>query len=217
MPSRRQSVILGLLGWICLTAVSPATALSPDPIIYELDAVERRLLGRMETLPHPERPQVRMTTCQVEPSGFGAYLYQEQALVENLEQPYRQRLLLITVDPEGLNGQRQVVSRSFKLLDPTAWVGACDRPVTERPDLDSSLGEAVCSIFFEWEERANVGTTPPEGCPTQFRGAVRITNTVILNDQGMDTWDRGFDAEGNQVWGAAEGKPYQFRRRILPD
>jgi len=27
----------------------------------------------------------------------------------------------------------------------------------------------------------------------------------------MNTWDRGFDATGNQVWGAKD-KPYQFRR-----
>jgi hypothetical protein len=26
----------------------------------------------------------------------------------------------------------------------------------------------------------------------------------------MDTWDRGFDEEGNQVWGA-ENQGYQFR------
>jgi hypothetical protein len=26
----------------------------------------------------------------------------------------------------------------------------------------------------------------------------------------MDTWDRGFDANGNQVWGA-DGESYQYR------
>ncbi|MGB0563233.1 MAG: CpcT/CpeT family chromophore lyase, partial [Spirulinaceae cyanobacterium] len=149
MLSRRQSAILGFVGWVCLTG-SPAHALSPDPIIYELASVESRLVGRMETLPHPERPIVRMTTCTIQPSGFGAYLYQEQALVENLDQPYRQRLLLITVDPDGLEGRRQVVSRSFKLTEPDEWVGACDRPVSAYPDLNSSLGEAICTVFFDW-------------------------------------------------------------------
>ena len=52
---------------------------------------------------------------------------------------------------------------------------------------------------------------PREGCQAEVRGAVRITNRIILHQEGMDTWDRGFDESGNQVWGA-EDEAYQFRR-----
>ncbi|WP_281362077.1 CpcT/CpeT family chromophore lyase [Oxynema aestuarii] len=44
-----------------------------------------------------------------------------------------------------------------------------------------------------------------------FPGAVRITNSVVVNDNGMETGDRGFDAAGKQLWGADE-KPYRFRK-----
>nr|MBX2862941.1 hypothetical protein [Leptolyngbyaceae cyanobacterium MAG.088] len=39
---------------------------------------------------------------------------------------------------------------------------------------------------------------------------VRLTNTIVLHQDGMDTWDRGFDSNGLQVWGA-EAEPYQYR------
>ncbi|NEO03426.1 MAG: hypothetical protein F6K50_51450 [Moorea sp. SIO3I7] len=55
-----------------------------------------------------------------------------------------------------------------------------------------------------------IGQTPEDGCPTNYRGAVSITNTIILHKEGMDTLDRGFDAAGNLVWGAKD-LPYQFR------
>jgi len=53
-----------------------------------------------------------------------------------------------------------------------------------------------------------MGETSAGGCPSDYKGAVRITNQV-LHEAGMNTWDRGFDATGNQVWGAKD-KPYQF-------
>jgi hypothetical protein len=55
-----------------------------------------------------------------------------------------------------------------------------------------------------------VGETQPGGCPANVRGAVKITNTIILNSAGMETWDRGFDANGKQVWGAQD-ESYQYR------
>ncbi|MBK4732583.1 hypothetical protein JJD41_22340 [Oxynema sp. CENA135] len=41
-----------------------------------------------------------------------------------------------------------------------------------------------------------MGETPATDCPTNYKGAVRITNSVVLNGDGMETWDRGFDAAG---------------------
>jgi hypothetical protein len=44
-----------------------------------------------------------------------------------------------------------------------------------------------------------------------MRGASYATSEVVLRDDGLDTWDRGFDDAGKQVWGATKGA-YQFRR-----
>lgn len=182
---------------------------------WEVNEIVNHLVGRMDTsaqtLANPSAPNVRMTTCVVEVSGIeneinSVYLYQEQALSSKLNQPYRQRFLEIRAVPtEG-----KVESTAFKPLNSQRWINLCDRPETQRQVNLFDLGEAVCTVSLRPLMTIYIGETPPEGCPTNVRGAVRITNTVILHSEGMDTFDRGFDAEGNQVWGA-ENESYQFR------
>lgn len=222
MPLRFQlsiphfGVFMSLLTLSLTAGAAPSPAMTPlEPtVIAEIDAIAAHLVGQMETVPHPERSQVRMTTCVVSqtPFHYDTYLYQEQALVKTLEQPYRQRLLLLAPVQDSLAEEvRQVESRAFRIEDQAMWVGLCDRPASEQAAVLEALGERVCSVLIEPVEHIYVGQTPPEGCPSNFRGAVSISNTVILHEFGMDTWDRGFDAEGNQVWGAKEDDPYQFR------
>ena len=75
----------------------------------------------------------------------------------------------------------------------------------------ADLGERTCTVSLRVSNFGGyVGSTPTGGCATAFRGATSIHNIVVLHDRGMDTWDRGFDASGNQVWGA-EDIPYQYR------
>ncbi|NEO83466.1 MAG: chorismate mutase [Spirulina sp. SIO3F2] len=216
MLSRFSGAIAGLLTLSLTSGSAPSFAMTPllQPVVEEINAIAAHLVGEMETVPHPERSQVRMTTCVVHQSEFhyDTYLYQEQALVKKLDQPYRQRVLLLAPAVDSLQEDvLQVESRAFRLEDQADWAGLCDRPEPERAEVLEALGERVCSVFIEQVELTYVGKTPPEGCPTNFRGAVTISNTVILHEAGMDTWDRGFDAEGNQIWGAKEDEPYQFR------
>lgn len=186
--------------------------------ISHVKKVASHLIGKMDTSQqaqvNPDRRSVRMTTCEVtvegQPESF--FLYQEQALTNKLNQPYRQRVLQLIS-----HSNNQVESKSFKLLKQKDFVQLCEQsqPVMKTTD----LGEYVCSVFLEpvgdRSSRATssdryIGETPPEGCPTNYRGAVKITNKIILHDQGMDTNDRGFDADGNLVWGAKEDS-YEFK------
>ena len=89
-------------------------------------------------------------------------------------------------------------------------IGLCDLPESQRKLELTEVGESVCSVFLRRLVTIYLGETQPGGCPAKVKGAVKITNTIVLYSSGMDTWDRGFDAEGNQVWGAVEDS-YQFR------
>jgi hypothetical protein len=44
-----------------------------------------------------------------------------------------------------------------------------------------------------------------------LRGASWESSEVVLLPGVLETWDRGFDAAGQQVWGAVKG-PYRFVR-----
>lgn len=177
-----------------------------------VEAVAAHLEGIMGTERQAEGDSnfvgVRMTTCRVVISSSqpdSIYLYQEQALIENLDSPYRQRFLQIA---PGEN--QRVDSLTFKPENSHDWIGLCTRP-NPTVSLDD-LGEVACTISLRAASIGGfVGSTPAEGCPASVRGAVKITNVVVLHEAGMDTWDRGFDEQGNQVWGAQD-IPYRYRR-----
>jgi hypothetical protein len=181
----------------------------------QVEEVVSRLIGVMDTSAqaqaNPQAPNVRMTTCKIAVASPDrsrdrvVFLYQEQALSGNLSQPYRQRFLRISP-----SNNLQIESAGFKPKNLQRWVGFCQRSADKRVVQIEDLGTTECSVFLKREGENYVGETQPGGCPTNFKGAVRITNRVVLYQTGMDTFDRGFDAAGNLVWGAKE-EPYQFR------
>lgn len=200
-------------------AATPVSAVAQSvPIEQQVEDVVSHLVGVMDTsaqaASNPGAPNVRMTTCKVRVetadtslnTGPSVFLYQEQALSRNLAKPYRQRFLRIAPSADG----ESVESRAFRPPTPEMLIGLCDRPKTKRVISSSNLGEVTCSVFLKPVGENYVGQTPPEGCPTNYRGAVKITNTITLHQTGMDTEDKGFDEAGNLVWGAKE-QSYQFR------
>ncbi|MBW4575992.1 MAG: chromophore lyase CpcT/CpeT [Aphanothece sp. CMT-3BRIN-NPC111] len=189
-------------------------------IKQQVDEVVSHLVGSMNTSAqakaNPNAPDVRMTTCKVkvlsetlEPKALNpdsVFLYQEQAISRNLSKPYRQRFLQITPNSDRLG----VESAGFKPPTPEAWVGFCNQPEAKRIVQISDIGKTECSVFLQRQEDKYIGETQGGGCPSNYKGAVRITNRIVLHQAGMDTLDRGLDAAGNVIWGAKE-EPYQFR------
>ncbi len=208
----------------CASAIAFGTAALADtadrytsiPIEQQVQEVVSHLNGAMDTSAqasaNPKAPNVRITTCKVKVEDAAAlnrpqeFLYQEQALSRKLTQPYRQRFLRIAPSAD----KRSVESAVFKPPTPAAWTGLCGKPEAERIVKISDIGESKCSVFLQRQSENYVGDTKAGGCPSDYKGAVRITNHIVLHQAGMDTLDRGFDAAGIQLWGA-KTNPYQFR------
>ncbi len=200
-------------------AATPAYAVPVAvPVEQQVEDVVSHLAGVMDTsaqaAANPGAPNVRMTTCKVRVENADAslntqpsvFLYQEQALSQKLGSPYRQRFLQIAPTTDG----QSVESRAFRPPTPETLIGLCNQPEAKRVVRQSDLGDSICSVFLKPAGENYIGETPVQGCPSNYKGAVRITNTITLHQTGMDTQDRGFDAAGNLVWGAKE-EPYQFR------
>ena len=218
MQQFRAIALFTSISWFCLPQAGFAGDPSIPPLEQQVEEVATLLEGNMDTsaqaLSNPKAPAVRMTTCRVtlvssdEPgSSKTILLYQEQALLKDLTKPYRQRFLQLSVSPLS----QTVRSLSFRPATPSIWTGLCTKPAGDRAVPPTGLGTPVCSVLLKRSGDSYIGTTPVDGCPVNFRGAVRMTNHIILHKAGMDTWDRGFDAVGKQVWGA-QGESYQFRR-----
>ncbi|BDA67289.1 hypothetical protein RIVM261_026480 [Rivularia sp. IAM M-261] len=212
-------VLLGasLLSNYTLVAVAQDKAV---PSQQQVEEVAQRLEGIMDTSArarvNPKAANVRMTACRISlnenaqatnKSNNPIFLYQEQALSSELNKPYRQRFLEIS----SVNNGRTVRSLSYKPANVQSVINLCNKPVSERVVTSTDLGKPVCSVYLTRSGENYIGVTPNEGCPANFRGAVKITNTVVLSKTGMNTWDRGFDANGKQVWGA-KGESYEFRK-----
>ncbi|MEL7038183.1 MAG: chromophore lyase CpcT/CpeT [Cyanobacteria bacterium J06592_8] len=163
----------------------------------------------------PGMPSVRMTTCVVKVQDAeemtqrspSIFLYQEQAITKTLNLPYRQRFLQISPSADG----QKVESATFVPRNKQAWVGFCRQPLSERLVNVEDLGDYRCSVFLEPTGSQYIGQTQTEGCPANYKGIVTVTNKIILNADGMETFDRGYDQKGNQIWGS-ENHPYRYQR-----
>lgn len=206
---------------VCLLSSSPTqaepTAKAVSTLEQQAEEVAALLIGKMDTsaqvIANSKAPNVQMTTCRIEllnpADSQSIFLYQEQAMSTSLDKPYRQRFLQISPSPLS----QTVRSRSFKPADPTRWSGLCNATPSLEQTVDlSDLGTPVCNVFLKQVGKSYMGNTPTDGCPANIRGAVRITNHIEITPDSMNTWDRGFDAQGKQVWGA-KTESYQFRRQ----
>lgn len=142
----------------------------------------------------------------------GPWLYVEQAAASAPEAPYRQRVYqLVVLDGGGL----RVDIGEFP-GDPLRFAGAWTDPSAFdalRPeDLAPRTG---CSVHLERSGGGYTGSTLGEGCTSTLRGASYATSFVTITEISVTSWDRGFDAQGEQVWGPTEG-PYRFLR-LEPD
>lgn len=173
--------------------------------------LERYLTGRFDSVTQSKADlsyfAIQLETCKVAAPALGErVLYVEQARMETLGAPYRQRLYVIEPTTEGAR------SRVYELTAPAAARGLCKDPgrLTFTPSMVTE--RAGCAVHVRWEADRFVGGTLGKECPSELSGATYATSEVTLDGAGMRSWDRGFDDAGVQKWGAVKG-PYVFERR----
>lgn len=137
----------------------------------------------------------------------GQWLYVEQAMSNALDKPYRQRIYCVTP-----NGDGSVTSSVFELPDAAARIGAWRDQTKFDGDSPQQLTKRDgCAIRLARDGDRWVGATNGMDCASTLRGAAYATSEVRLSRERIETWDRGFDKQGKQVWGAKKGA-YVFLR-----
>jgi len=137
------------------------------------------------------------------------WLYVEQASAQALDKPYRQRVYRLAAV-----GGNQVRSEVFEFADgkPLVHAGKWQAPqafdALERKDIVAREG---CALLLTYDGSIFKGATDGQSCLTDFRGAKYTTSEAIISPAGLLTWDRGWNAKGEQVWGATKGG-YNFLR-----
>jgi hypothetical protein len=146
----------------------------------------------------------------------GPWIYVEQAAAETKEKPYRQRVYQIKKRSDG-----KIESVVYSIPDPSRFTGDYKK---EFPLLrltpDSLMLRSCCEVvLYRTDDGYFEGGTIDKNCSSDLRGASYAASEVMIDKDKIITWDRGFDENGNQVWGAAKGgyifkkKPNRFQKR----
>jgi hypothetical protein len=223
-----RSALAIVSGLLCAPGCAPSGALAPSTDDASVDAgtqdsaaldphraarqLAQWLEGRFDSSAQATRDRryfdVTLAVCSVSAPSVGATaLYVEQAMRGRA--PYRQRLYVISA---GADGARIAESRVFEFVDPASVTGLCDREGTATIEPEAVIERAGCTVTLVLEGDRFVGSTSGHECLSTLMGASYATTQITLDAQRLESWDRGFDSAGRQVWGATAG-PYQFERR----
>ena len=155
---------------------------------------------------------IRLFMSRVWPDRTDAvWLYVEQASADRLAQPYRQRIYRLSRIDE-----RTLQSEVFTLPgDPLDFAGAFrDAELLESLSSDDLLLRQGCAIELRRVgPEAFAGSTRSKECGSTLRGASYATSEVLITPDRVLSWDRGFDAQDHQVWGA-EDAGYIFDKQV---
>lgn len=139
----------------------------------------------------------------------GIWLYVEQAAATSLDKPYRQRVYHLTALPHG---RYSSVIHSFKgdpLLHAGAWKTKDPLREVKIETLEPIKG---CAVTLTFDGKGTYqGSTQGQECENKWRGATYATTEVTVTASEMCSWDRGYDPQGKQIWGAEKGG-YIFKK-----
>jgi len=178
------------------------TASVVDPVAEVVELLSGRFDSSEQASINSAYYAVSLVACPVEVPELGdSVLYVEQALVDDLERPYRQRYYVLDEDDEGV---RSVI---YELDKPKKAVGFCDGV----GELSEGLLRPGCDVVLEREGDDWVGGTDWGTCESTRSGSSFATSEVFVTDDRIESWDRGWTTDEEQAWGAVAGA-YVFLR-----
>ncbi|EES08568.1 hypothetical protein BDA96_05G145900 [Sorghum bicolor] len=182
------------------------------------DALSGEKFSREQARKDPDNFfNLRMLTCPATEMVDGSrVLYFEQAFWRSPEKPFRQRFYMVKPCPKEM--KCDVELSSYAIRDAEEYKNFCDRQKDQRPqpeEVIADIAEHLTTIHLSRCGRGKrclyEGSTPPEGFPNNWSGASYCTSDLSIHKNGeVHIWDKGFDDEGNQVWGTKVG-PYEFK------
>ena len=132
----------------------------------------------------------------------GNWLYVEQALNAMQAKPYRQRIYEVKRNEHG-----QLASYVYTIPNDSLWIGKWKTPSAfDSLAIDILSLRNGCEVLLtQKSDSLFSGKTGDKTCESALRGASYATSAVTITPKGIESWDQGFNAEGNQVWGATQG------------
>lgn len=137
-----------------------------------------------------------------------SYLYVEQSLASMPDKPYRQRVYKV-----ASTGPGRFVSWVYTIPSEEEMVGSWQETSrwADRSPNDLTIREG-CEVYLAIVGNSYTGKTNDKTCASTLRGATFATSSVTITPSAIESWDRGWDQAGQQVWGA-EKAGYIFDKK----
>lgn len=136
----------------------------------------------------------------------GYWFYVEQAVAKFIDKPYRQRVYHLTEKENNV-----FESAVFTMNEPLRFTHHADM-VEKQLTPDSLISRDGCAVILKKKDNDTFeGATDAKKCPSDRSGAAYATSEVTITKNGLHSWDRGYDSNDKQVWGAEKGG-YDFRK-----
>ena len=139
----------------------------------------------------------------------GNWLYVEQAMGSAQDKPYRQRVYQVVEITLGI-----YESRVYEFENPLQYAGGWnDASKLSNLTFDKLILRDGCSITLKYEHELvgdiNINRfvvyIGDASCLRTLSGASYASSEVVITDEQLLSWDRGWDVNGKQVWGAEKG------------
>jgi hypothetical protein len=144
--------------------------------------------------------KLRMKPIALNSDGY--WFYVEQSIATMQEKPYRQRVYHLYIQDDST-----IVSKVFEVKNPAQYTGGWnDISKLQNITTDSLIDRQGCGIFLrKRQDKTFSGSTPGKECLSSLRGATYATSEVTIYNDKLISWDRGWDKNDKQVWGAVKG------------
>jgi len=149
-----------------------------------------------------------MSVAPVSIEGMENTLYAESARSNELWAPFRQSIFQL-YEYKG-----KVRLRTFHIAQGEDYLGmliGMSALPAHFPPMNRDSLIATLDVELDMNSSGFSGSTPYP-YPTGVMGAVEMTSSMTFDGTTLTTSDRGYDADGNIVWGAGQDAAYKFER-----
>lgn len=138
----------------------------------------------------------------------GAWIYTEQAEASKPDEPFLQRMYFLSNITED-----EYSADVYEFPKPEDVKGAWKNPAKLGDltlfDLNHLSG---CTVVIFYDGFQYGGQTRTGACKSERDDTAYTTSELTVLSSELKLWNRGFDADGNRVWGPGDG-PHIFKKK----
>jgi len=198
-----------------LTACDTSKKVGQKNKVQQLDLVQEMMTGSFSSTAQSIRDttyfDISLTMHPIWSNELDSkWLYVEQAVSSMMQTPYRQRVYQLSMMDDGT-----VASKVYELPEPKKYVHAWENENLFNEINPSSLVEREgCTVYLKKDAKSKcyTGSTKDKECLSSLRGATYATSIVTVCEDGIQSWDQGWNGKDKQVWGATKAG-YVFDRK----